>query len=242
MSAEIRNTGLVIAGYGFLKNLHVISAALICLVLVGCAYGQRNVITEIPVPSTAVHESEDGVVIRVAASSWAGEPRNLYNFVLPMRIEITNNTDEIILTSISDIVLIDEFNTQYNPLAPTIVSEIINAEGSSGFSPTFSIGIGGGYYGGGYYSDFSPYGFFTYYPVGSPYDYYAPQYENTQDVYTEALIPGPVYPDATISGFVYFKNIPVEVDSFSLDIGYRIEGRDERRVLSFPFTMQPVSY
>ncbi len=114
------------------------------------------------------------------------------------------------------------------------MAEILSTSESSNSQSygTISIGIGGGYYGG---YDGSTFGHIGFYPT---WYYPAPNYQNpvnTKDIFTEALLPGPVYKNATLLGFLYFKQVPKNATNVTLDVGYRIEEMPERHVLSFPF-------
>ncbi len=200
-----------------------------------------------PVPSMIT--TEDGVRVTVIPSYWPGKPANLQNYVTPFYIEIENFSDKTLILNYDDVVLFDQFRTQYSPFSPQAVAEILASSDRRVYAypsyPRVSIGIGGGYYGGfyrgrrwGYYGPYyRPFGFYTYSPVWyyPPPAYYYSRPVSTKDVVTEALIPGAVYPNATLKGFVYFKRIPDEVTHVTLDVGYGIEGTDARRVLSFQF-------
>jgi hypothetical protein len=65
---------------------------------------------------------------------------------------------------------------------------------------------------------------------------------STKDVVTEALIPGPVYPNASVVGYIYFKQIPLEVTGATLNISYGIEGTPEYRTFSFPLPVSEGRY
>lgn len=200
-----------------------------------------------PVPSMIT--TEDGVRVTVIPSYWPGTPANLQNYVTPFYIEIENFSDKMVGLNYENIVLFDEFRTQYTPLSPQAVAEILLSSDRRVYAypsyPRVSIGIGGGYYGGyyrgrrwGYYGPYyRPFGFYSYSPVWyyPPPPYYYSRPVSTRDVVTEALMPGAVYPNATLKGFVYFKRIPDEVTHVTLEVGYEIEGIDGQTVLSFPF-------
>lgn len=187
-------------------------------------------------PLKSTFTSDDGVTVNVIPSFWPGQPSNLDNYVTPFYIEIVNNSGTTLYVNYEDIVLFDEFKTQYNPLHPQAVAEIISTSDRSNSRSygTISIGIGGGYYGGYYGNPFGHIGFYPtwYYPATS---YLQPV--NTKDIFTEALLPGPVYPGATLLGFLYFKQVPRGVTNVTLDVGYRVEHKPERHVLSFPFSV-----
>ena len=72
-----------------------------------------------------------------------------------------------------------------------------------------------------------------YYPP--PYNYSKPV--NTSDILTQALSLGPVYPGATITGFLYFRHTISEANQVTLDIGYSVEGTTRHPVVTFPFDL-----
>lgn len=203
-------------------------------------------------PTPNVQTSEDGVRITVIPSYWTGSPGNLQNYVTPFYVEIENFTGRTIGFDYSDIVLFDQFRTQYSPLNPQAVADIIQSSAPVYAYPAYpnvSIGIGGGYYGGYYGGRWGPYygsywrpfGFYAYNPVWyyPPPAYYYAQPPGTKDIITEALAPGSIAPNASVRGYLFFKQMPDEVNEVTLDIGYGMEGTPVFRTLSFTFPVLP---
>jgi len=178
------------------------------LFITGCAsglYGGGNQVPPIPTTNTG----EDGVTISVTPSFWPWSPKNLGDYVVPYYVKITNNSGKTIILDYEDIVLFDQFKTQYTPLAPDTVASIFNTSSGTvyqgGYSyPQVSVGVGFGFGGGygrrgygyrgyrrGYGSGVGIYGYspFYYYPPPAAY-YYKPV--NTSDILTQALSLGPV--------------------------------------------------
>lgn len=219
----------------------------LCLVIVlpvifGCAY--RNSAYRIINPQLQTSASDDGEVnITVKAQTWVGSPENLGSYITPFYIELQNNSDKTLSFGYEDFVIFDESRNQYNVLTLQMVSSIIvsKARKKYYFYPSISIGIGTGFYHGGYRYHGYPYYyepyFFGYYPGYNPGIYYITDYG---DIFTQALIPGLIYPNARLSGFVYFKNLPHGVRNFTFDVGYKIEEDEKRYVLSFPFTIEAI--
>lgn len=205
-------------------------------------------------PEPRVQSGQDGVRVTVIPSYWTGSPANLQNYVTAVYVEIENFSNNTLVFDYNDIVLFDNFRTQYSPLSPQAVAEIISQSETRVYAspsyPRVSIGIGTGYYGGyygrrwGYYGPYyRPFGFFAYSPVWYyPPPYYYSKPVSTKDVVTQALIPGPVYPNATVEGYIYFKQIPVEVTSATLEISYGIEGTPEYRTFDFPLPISEGRY
>lgn len=200
-------------------------------------------------PTPSVHTTEDGVRVTVIPSYWTGSPANLQNYVTPFYIDIENYSGKSLTLSYEDIVLFDEFRTQYGPINPETVAQIIRSSEYRYFYPSYprvSIGIGGGYYGGyhrwgrrGYYRPYYwPYGFYAFSPIWyyPPAPYYYTKPVNTVDIVAEALIPGIIHPNSSVEGYVYFRQIPDQVTSVTLDVGYGIKGTSEHTTLSFPFS------
>jgi len=207
-------------------------------------------------PTPSVQTSEDGVRITVIPSYWTGSPGNLQNYVTPFYVEIENFSGKAIGFDYSDIVLFDQFRTQYSPLNPQAVADIVKSTGTAVYAypsyPNVSIGIGGGYYGGYYRGPWGPYygpywrpfGFYAYDPLWyyPPPAYYYAKPPSTKDVITEALTPGSIAPNASVRGYLFFKQIPDEVNQVTLDIGYGIEGTPIFRTLSFQFPVAAGGY
>jgi hypothetical protein len=128
------------------------------------------------------------------------------------------------------------------------VADIIQSSGTVYAYPAYpnvAIGIGGGYYGGFYRGPWGPYygpywrpyGFYAYSPFWyySPPAYYYAKPPSTKDILTESLVPGTIAPNASVRGYIFFKQMPAEVTEVTLDIGYGIEGTPVFRTLSFQF-------
>ena len=220
--------------------------------MIGCAsglYGGGNQVPPIPTTNT----SEDGVTISVTPSFWPWTPKNLRNYVAPYYVTITNNSNRTIIIDFEDIVLFDQFKTQYTPLSPDTVASIFNTSSGTvyqgGYSyPRVSVGVGlgfgGGYYGRrghrhrGYHGSYRSFGIYGYSPVYYyPPPYYYSKPVNTSDILTQALSLGPVYPGATVTGFLYFRHTIAEASQVTLDIGYTLEGTTKHQVISFPFDL-----
>ncbi|HML95419.1 MAG TPA: hypothetical protein PKC29_08340 [Thermodesulfobacteriota bacterium] len=224
-----------------------IGITLISAALAGCypAYRQPAVSFN-PVPS--IQTSEDGVRVTVIPSYWPGSPRNLPSFVTPFYVEIENFSGNPITVSYKDLVMFDEFRTQYGPINPNTVADVLSTSDFNYVAyPSVSVGFGyggwGGPWGGGwgyyrpFYRPYYAYAPFWYYP---PPVYYYPVPVSTKDVVTGALMPGTVYPNASIEGFIYFKELPETVSRVTLDVGYVNSSNDVFRSLSFPFTSTAV--
>ena len=203
-------------------------------------------------PEPNVQTSEDGVRITVIPSYWTGSPGNLQNYVTPFYITIENFSGRPLGFDYSDIVLFDQLRTQYSPLNPQAVADIVESSGPVYAYPSYpnvSVGIGGGYYGGYYRGGWGPYygpywrpfGFYAFNPIWyyPPPAYYYAKPPGAKDVITEALAPGSVAPNASVRGYIFFKQMPDQVNQVTLDISYEIEGTPVYRTLSFGFPVLP---
>jgi hypothetical protein len=233
----------------------IITSTLICIILcvipaLGCASR-----TLVPVLDNGIAYPEllrasktlGDVTVVVNSSPWQGTPDYLGRYITPIYVEIQNNGPSSLNISYDDFAMIDQNRAQYNPLTPQIVADILKtvSEGSFAYGPnypTVSIGLGFGYFSGGpfyggtpfygpYYSPFFIYGD---YPIGYyPPAYYSPP--SVGNVYTKALIPGQVNPNAKLQGYIYFQKLPKEVSLATLNVGYRFIGQPVSYKLSFPF-------
>lgn len=229
------------------------------LFLTGCASGYYGGGQQAPpIPTTVT--GEDGVTIAVTPSYWPWSPNNLSNYVTPYYVTISNNSGRTIIIDYEDIVLFDQFKTQYTPLSPDTVASIFNTSTATAYQggysyPQLSVGVGFGFGGGRYYGRRgygrrgygrgygSSVGIYGYSPVYySPPPAYYSNPVNTSDILTQALSLGPVHPGATITGFLYFRHTISEANQVTLDIGYNTEGSTKENVLSFPFDLSLRNY
>lgn len=233
----------------------IITSTLICIILctilaLGCASR-----TLVPVLDNGnaypgllwASKTLGDVAVVVNSSPWQGSPDYLERYITPIYVEIQNNGPSSLNFRYDDFALIDQNRTQYNPLTPQIVADILKTVSEGNFLygpnyPTLSIGLGFGYFSGGpfyggwpYYGPYySPFYIYRDYPLG----YYPPAYYSSPavgNVYTKALIPGQVNPNAKLQGYIYFQKLPKEVTQATLDVGYQIKGEIESHKLSFPF-------
>ena len=233
-------------------NFIIFAPLIFSIILTGCAslYGNSSY----SIISPQVQSSAPGqkkIDVTISANTWQGKPQNLSGYLTPLFIEINNNTDKPIVIGYNDFVLIDQNRNQYNVLIPDIASDIIAQKSRNKwyFRPSISIGIGtGGYYrrgygyGIGYYNRGYPYYRSPFYwPYNSAFysDYYDSYYYNQDysDIFTHALVPGVIRPNAKLSGFVYFNKLPSNIRSFNLEVGYKIEGENKRYDLTFPYNI-----
>jgi len=230
-----------------------VTVLIVTLFVTGCTSGLYGGGQQVqPIPTTM--SGPDGVIIAVTPSYWPWSPKNLGDYVTPYYIRITNNSAKTIILDYEDIVLFDQFKTQYTPLSPDTVASIFNTSTPTAYQrdysyPQVSVGVGfgfgGGYgrrygYGGyrrGYYGPrVGVYGYAPVYYSPPPTAYYSKPV-NTSDILTQALPLGPVHPGATITGFLYFRDATAQASQVTLDIGYNTEGSTKENILSFPFDL-----
>ncbi len=236
----------------------IITPTLVCIILcvilaLGCASRSLVPISDsgIAYPELLTTSKTLGdVTVTVNSSPWQGSPGYLERYITPIYVEIQNNGPSLLYVRYDGLVLLDQDRTQYNPLTPQIVADTLKTvpEGYYPYGPNFptvSIGLGFGYFSGGpFYGGWPYYGpyyspFFIYgdYPLGYyPPAYYSPP--SVGDVYTKALIPGQVNPNAKLQGYIYFQKLPTEVKLVTLDVGFQINGKPKTYSLSFPFEYQ----
>jgi len=209
---------------------------LVISLLIGCA-SSRNVV---PIPDGAMINSklqsatktDEGVEVSVQGSAWSRELRNLEKYVTPFYITIQNDTATGLTFNYEDFALLSEDQTQYNPMSPEAVAQILRDSYQNRYAsgPTVSIGLGTGFGIGG-----NGFGFFNlFFPVlWSPS---AP--EKVEDVFAQALVPSLMQPRSKLQGFVYFKKVPEQVNRVTLKVGYKLQGDPERHELGFPFALR----
>jgi len=233
-----------------MNNQIRLSAIFFSALLLGCAslYGNRSHSLVTPEIQSSV-PGQKKVNITIRTNSWSGTPENLSGYLNPLFVEITNNTGKPIIIGFNDFVIIDEYRNQYNALIPEIASDIVAQKSKQKwyFRPSISIGVGtGGYYSGGYgygigyYTRGYPYYRSPFYwPYNTAYysDYYDSYYYNKDysDIFTKALVPGVIRPNAILSGFVYFNKLPPEVKKFNFNVGYKLENEEKRFDLTFHY-------
>lgn len=185
-------------------------------------------------------KTEGGVSITVQASAWGGKPSDIESYVTPLYVVIQNHTSSILSFGYENVMILDENRTQYNPLPAETVAQIVQStyERRFFYRPRFSLGFG--------FSSFRFHRFNSFFsnsiffdPFYDPF-YYRPTYytERFDDVFTKALFPGLVQPNAKLEGFVYFKKIPTQVERVMLEISYRVNGEQEPHKFSFPFVIE----
>jgi hypothetical protein len=235
---------MVLSGFLGTRSIRIGLISLVFL-LVGCA--SRRLV---PLPDGGLIDSEfqsstkseEGITVRVQASAWHGKPTDLEDYVTPLYVIIKNDTPSSLTIGYDDFRLLDENQTQYNPLPPETVVQAIEADYRRryAFRPYFSFGFGYGRF-----HRFDPFFFDAlFFDPFYPGWYYPPAYypERLDDVITHALFPGTIQPKARLDGFIYFKRLPSRVKSATVEIGYRIQGEPGSRKLRFPFAIESRRY
>ena len=252
---KVQDSSLILKRIVKYNSIHTGIIFLISALLVtGCASSGLYGGGYQPQPIPTTNTTEDGVIIAVTPFYWPWTPKNLENYVTPYYVKIVNNSGRTIIVDYEDIVLFDQFKTQYTPLSPDTVASIFNnssgVTNQGGYSyPQVSVGVGfgfgGGYYGrrgygrrgyGRGYRSLGIYGYSPVYYYPPPPAYYSKPV-NTSDILTQALSLGPVYPGATVTGYLYFRHTISEANHVTLDIGYSVEGTTKHNVVSFPFSV-----
>ncbi len=238
--------GKLLIGSNKLSETRIIKLGLALftlLIIAGCASQHLVPISDggmVNPQLKSVTKTERGVSVTVRASAWHGTPSDLGSYVTPLHITIQNDSASSLSFDYEDIALLDENRTQYNPLPPETVTQILQSghQRRYVFRPYFSFGFG---YSSFYYHHFHPFFFNSlfYDPFYDPWYYPAAYYsERFDEVFTRAIIPDLIRPNAKVEGFVYFKKIPTEVKYITLEIDYYVQGEPEPHKLSFPFSIE----
>ncbi len=207
------------------------------LVLAGCATPRL-----VPLPDGVVIDRElgsaartqQGVTVTVRASAWRGRS-DVERYVTPLYVAVENHTLKGVSFRLSDLVLFDERRTQYNPLAPESVVQIIQGDVYSElayapfFTPFFATSRLGLFHPLSHLHD----------PFFLRWVYMPPLPTRPDHVVTGALIAGTVRPNARVHGFVYFTKLPRQVESVGFQIGYEVEGEPGRPEMEFRFALDP---
>jgi len=143
-----------------------------------------------------------GLRIAVDTQAWAGQPRSLSSYVLPLLVILQNTGDRPVTIARQDFALLDQANRQSFPLLPVDVVTMVGA-GGSGASVYPSIGVGG-YSGGG-----TAFGL----GLGAVFGSWG---TDPRDVILLALAEGPIQPGAEVRGFLYFPRPASDVQSLRL--------------------------
>jgi hypothetical protein len=232
----------------------IITSTLVCIILcgipaLGCASRSLVPISDSGIAYPELRRASKtlgDVTVVINSSPWEGSPDYLGRYITPIYVEIQNNGSSSLNIRYDDFVLIDQNRTQYNALTPQFVADALKSV-SEGYAygpyyPPVSIGLGFGYFSGGpFYGSWPYYGPFysPFYIYGDyPFGYYPPAYyspPSVGNVYTKALVPGQVIPNAKLQGYIYFQKLPKEVSLATLNVGYRFVGEPVNYKLSFPF-------
>lgn len=207
------------------------------LLLAGCATPRLTPLANgvvIDPERRSAARTEAGVTVTVQASAWQGTPTYLERYVTPFYVVVQNDTATGVSFSDQDLALFDEQRTQYNPLRPETVAQILRAGQYRAYpyAPYFFHTFGFHHFHPFHFHHFHPLFFHHFYPI-------VPAYYPSDDVFTQALLPGVVRPQARLRGFVYFRKLPAQVQRVIFQIGYDVQGEPGRRELSFPFALEP---
>lgn len=240
--------GLKLNKYGsFVITLFL---SLIALLTSGCVYGARanRPYVGFEPQSISMPNVADEVSFRITANVWSAKPKNLKRYVLPFYVEIKNNTDQDIIISDSDFILLDDQANQYNTISAERTAAILKESDANRFYvyPRVSIGVGTSfhhdrfhYYGHHRYPFYRPYYRPYYYYDDYPYPYYRSRYYETdvEDIYIQALNTGVIRPGAKLSGYVYFNKLPQDTRQLTLEVGYLKQRDNIMHRLDFHFDL-----
>ncbi len=188
-------------------------AALCVSVLTGCAGRHLEPApTALRVPGSkneAVAETA-GVRVTVDGKAWKGEPSNLQDVMIPIRVRLENNSGRPIRIRYSEFALQSGGNLRVSAIPPNQIRGTVPGPAQP-VTPAFGYGWYGPYWGGwpGYYHRW---GYWAYdpwfydtvwvsYPISLP----------TEDMLEKALPEGVLQPGGHAIGFIYFPSIGEKV-------------------------------
>ncbi len=217
-----------------MRSVRYYSMFFLLFLITSCHYSIDDTLPVFGKPQS--YTTDEGITFSITpVSKIAGNKVSKYLTVF--YVEINNNSDKSIKFGSSDIVIIDQLNTQYNPLNAEYAANIIKENSPPRIYPRFSVGIGTGYFSDYHYfygrHHFWPYTHFPYYYDDYYYNDYYYRTQNVDYIYRNALIPGTVKSGARLSGFVYFNKIPKNIHNIKMNMGYGFVGSSTRKEISF---------
>lgn len=174
-------------GYFFVISIFIIA---------GCALK----VIPVPVESGSINQKDssqtvikDGISVTVGGAETQLHNYNLESSVSAFSVLIDNQTNSEFSLDTETFLLIDNEGTQYFPLTPEKVKEILSRD-SYYLIPYPYVG----FY---YLEDYEKSSFYNTFNSQLPYFYEV----YPQDIYTKAIVAGTIIPKAKVSGLVYFK-------------------------------------
>lgn len=185
-----------------------------------------------------------GVSFRVDGGAWDGFPAEL-DAVVPVRVTIENDGAHPVRIRFEDMALMGPEGTEFAALPPLRIDAVEMTEGSVGGTPYMPYRAGFGWdrflvadpY-MPYYAGLDPWvGPFAYDPLY--YDRYYGEWPvelPTESMIERALPEGVVSPGGRVSGFVYFEDVPDDVERVTFRAEVVNASTGERMgVVSIPF-------
>lgn len=205
-----------------IRSTFLVAAA--ALVVSGCAGGPQlapaPTVAEVPGPGQGGVVTQSGVVLTARADAWEGYPENLENEVTPIYVRIQNETGEPLRIRYAEFRIVSDAGETYAALPPfRIEGEVVSAIDSVGPYSGFYVAP----YASPWYPGLTPYDGPFAYDAGY-YDSYYPYYDTyvevdlpTRDMRAAALPEGVLDPGAVVDGFLYFQEVPEDVDRVRLE-------------------------
>lgn len=208
---------------------HLLATLAVAAMLSGCGV---HIVPQ-PVPGAIVNPADrsltaqaKGVTVSARVQDLEVAPYRFENNVASFYIAVVNGTSAPLTLQSGSFVLLDDEGTQYNPLPPSSIPEVIGRD-SAYLIPYPYVG----FY---YMEDFEKYGFFNTFTSALPY--YA---ENApQDVVTRALRVEGLLPGARAGGEVYFAVDLATRKTFELRLYLPSTPPTEPADFTFPFRVE----
>jgi hypothetical protein len=181
----------------------------------GCAHREGLVpapqATVIPGQPTVAYDQRSGVEVLINGDAWRSNPRDLDKVMTPVRVTIQNRSDTPIRVSYKAFALETPANVRMNPLPPFSMRTAGPARTAIVADPAFD-----------YDRFYLPSFYAPYYPTmrtwasAFPYDpgFYDRGFVEwrvelpTEDMLRMALPEGVIDPGGSLSGFLYFPDVP----------------------------------
>lgn len=212
------------------------SFVLLATVVVGMMLSGCSTLEVVPVPvesgvidpaARSMTLSRDGITVTAAYEPIDLYSRTLTGVIAPFRVTVLNRTGSELPVDHESFLLLDEKNRQYHPLLPAKVKEMMTRD-SYYLIPYPYVG----FY---YLEDYERSKFVTQESSNIPYYYEV----NPHEIFARAFPPGPIVPDAQVSGLVYFAMDPAQHTGVRLLFSRKGEPRNAASpFLAIPFQIK----
>jgi len=218
------------------RTYSIVSMLLATLVFAGCTGKQLRPAPEaqlVPGKDNVAVAQNDGVRMTVEPNAWFGRPRTLDEEMVPLRVTIENRSDQPLRIRYNELQLQMPSGLSLRALPP------MKIEGTARVTADHPVIVPRFGYSGFYVAPwYSPY-YDPFYVGLRPwmypwtfdrlyYDRYYPSWEvelPTRDMREYAIPEGVIQPGGSVSGFLYFSQLPPDTDRVTF-AAHLVNGKD----------------